>query len=304
MTLYNKYRPKKLSDFVGNRDVLKSLNGVLRKSSSHVFLFKGPTGCGKTTLARVVARKLKCKSNDIMEVDAADFRGVDTVRTIRQNSKFKAMSGGNRMWILDECHQMTRDAQTALLKLLEDTPEHVYIALCTTDPDKLISTVRGRCMEFEVGVVSDKEMYSLLKRIVAAEKETLNKKVYGRIIKAADGHPRNAIQILEQVLAVPGKERLAVAKRSEEFEAQTIDLCRVCLKANVTWYEIAKVLNGLRGQNPENVRRAVLGYCSNTLLKGRDFQTAGFLMEQMRDHTYDTGFPGLVQALYSFVKLK
>jgi len=305
MSLYNKYRPRKFSEIVGNKEALVSLNGVLKKRMRpHVFLLKGPTGCGKTTLARIIAHKLGCKSNDINEVDAADFRGVDTVRTIRQNSKFKSMSGGNRMWILDECHQMTRDAQTALLKLLEDTPDHVYIAMCTTDPSKLLPTLRGRCLEFEVGILHDREIYVLLKRIVDGEKEKLSKNVYKRIISASEGHPRNAVQILEQVLSVSSKERLAVAERAEDFETAIIDLCRICLKQNVTWIEVARVLRGLKGENPENVRRAIMGYCSAVLIKGRDFQAAGFLMEQMKDNFYDSGFHGVVHALYSFVKLK
>ena len=176
MSLYLKYRPKDLSQIKGNKSLVDSLNNMLsnKETCPHTFLLHGPTGCGKTTIARIIANELGCHERDFIEINTADLRGIDTSREIINRSQFAPIQGSIMVWLIDECHKLTNDAQNALLKLLEDTPKHIYIILCTTDPQKLLSTIKGRCIQFQVSPLNDIEMFQLLRRIVRDEKEELN----------------------------------------------------------------------------------------------------------------------------------
>lgn len=302
VALHLKYRPMTLDEVVGNEDIVailrRQLSGEAGQPVPHSLLFHGPTGCGKTTLGRIVAKELGAKGNDIREVDSADFRGIDTIREIRSQSKYLPLEGPVRAWILDEVHRLTNDAQSALLKALEDTPAHVYYILCTTDPQKLLPTIRGRCADFQVRTLTDQEMLRLLRRVVKAEQESLPRPVYTQIVQDSLGHPRNALQILAHVLSVEPDQRLEVAKRAAETQSEVIELCRA-LTQHAPWKKVANVLKGLKDQDPEEIRRAVLGYCQAILLNGKQDDGVAALMEEFIEPFYNTGFPGLVFACYS-----
>lgn len=300
MNLYRKYRPESLDQVIGNEEIVQFLMGKMEEAEiPQVYLFHGPTGCGKTTLGRIVAKAVGCESVDIREVDAADFRGIDTVREIIKTSKYHSIGGGARAWIIDEAHKMTNDAQNALLKLLEDTPDKAYFIICTTDPDKLIPTVKGRCINLPVKVLNDVQMQKLLKRIVRAEGKRLDPIIYEQIISDSFGHPRNAIQILEKVLGVPEEQQLEIAKSSALVASESIQLCRVLLEKSA-WKKVSLILQGLKDQDIESIRRQVLGYCQSILLKQQN-DKAAFIMEEFREPFYNTGFPGLVLACYTVV---
>lgn len=300
MSLYLKYRPQWFSDIQGNEGVVKSLQGMFEKKDiSHTFLLHGSTGCGKTTIGRIIAKNLGCKGSDYKEVDTADFRGIDTVREIIQNSQFKPVEGPVRVWVVDECHKLTNDAQNAFLKILEDTPPHVYFVLCTTEPQKLLPTIRGRCSQFAVSPLNDRQMRRLLHGVVKGEEEKITKSIYDQIIQDSLGLPRNALQILEQVLNVEGEQRLEMARRSAEEQSKAIELCRALVKGE-SWGRVSKILNGLKGQDAESIRRNVLGYSQSVLLNGGGEQAAG-IIEEFWEPLYNIGFPGLVFACYAVV---
>lgn len=298
MSLYLDYRPTSLEEVYGNEALRSAINGLFKANKvPHSILLQGPTGCGKTTIARIIATMLECDmEKDLVELDSAQFRGIDTVRDIRRNSQFMPIGGGVKVFIVDEVHKMTGDAQNAFLKILEDTPSHVYFILCTTDPQKLISAVRGRCSIYQVEKLNQDEMYVLLKNTAAQEGKKIDEEICNLIYNESNGHVRNALQLLEQVLAVPKSQRLEIAKKVTLEQNEGIDLARALIK-RTGWNNIKSILAGLKEKEPESVRRIVVGYATTVLLGGEN-DVAALILEAFGNPFYDTGFPQLVMACY------
>jgi DNA polymerase-3 subunit gamma/tau len=301
MSLYNKYRPTSLDQIKGNAEIVQTLFGMLKKKDEfpHSLLFHGGTGLGKTTLARIISKEIGCVGNDYREINSADFRGIDTVREIINQSMYMPLEGDVRVWVLDEIHKATGDAQNALLKILEEPPKHVYFILCTTEIQKLLPTIRGRCSQFQVSPLTDSQMFGLLRRIAKDEGQELDKIIYDQIIQDSLGHPRNAIQILEQVLNVPEDKRLEVAKQTAVEQSQIIELCRALLNGD-KWSKVKGIVEGLKTQEAEDIRRAVLGYMQAVLLKGENDRAAA-IIETFWEPTYNLNFPYITYASYKIV---
>lgn len=303
MSLYQKYRPTELSQIKGNQDTVAALKKYLEDKTKcpHVLLFCGSKGCGKTTLARIMANELGCVGSDLKEQNIANFRGIDTSREICQQAMYSPMEGKCRVWILDEFHRSTPDAQAALLKIFEDTPQHVYFFLCTTDPQKLLTTIKDRCTTFQMNPLSESQMKGLLRRILHEEQESIPDEVYEQIIQDSLGHPRAALQILDKVLQVPAERRLEVARQTAAQQSESIALCRALLE-NASWKKIRGILEGLKDQEPETVRRHVLGYCRATLLKTDENDQAGLVMEEFLEPFYNSPAEQLVYACYAVAR--
>ncbi len=300
MSLYLKYRPKVLAEVIGNQEAMESLSNMLERDTPHAFLLTGPTGCGKTTVGRIISQMLGVKGSDFVEVDTADFRGIDTIRKIREVAQYSPINGDCRVWLMDEVHKLSGDAQSAMFKILEDTPQHVYFILCTTDPQRLQPQIKNRCTTFEMRPLEERQMMSLLRKVVKAEEETLEKPVYDQIIRDSFCYPRNALQILDKVLRVDIENRLATATKAAENQSQSIELCRILIKGG-GWKRVSGILKGLKNEDSESVRRHVLGYCQSVLLD-EDNERAGLVMEEMIEPFYNTGYPGLIFACYSIIK--
>jgi len=303
MGLYQKYRPPSLDAMYGNKEALSILELLLanKKKCPHSFLITGATGCGKTTIGRIIAKRLRAIGSDFKELDTADFRGIDDIRSIRKIMNYKPLEGKRRLWLLDECHKLTVDASNALLKMLEDPPDHVYFVLCTTEPQKLLPTIKGRCSIINVNPLSEEQMIKLLKSIAKEEGEKVDTEVLEQIAQDSLGHPRNAINILEQVLPISPEKRLKAARRSAEEQSQTIELCRALLAKNPRWMKVNTLLRGLKTIEPERIRYAVLGYCSAVLLKGDNIKAA-IILEAFEEPFYNGGFPLLVLACHRVIK--
>lgn len=299
MSLAIEYRPQTLEEMVGNKPTIQGLQALFnrpRKKFPHAIMFTGPTGCGKTTLGRITANMLGATEADFKEIDVADFRGIDTIREIRRQIRHLPQDPKSkcRVWLLDEAQSLSRDAQNALLKGLEDPPDHTYFIICTTEPKKLLPTVRGRCTAFQVSTLSEREIIKLLKMVCRSEKAKIPKSIREFIADQSQGHPRNALKMLEKVIGLDPDEMESVVEEEAERQIAAIELCRALIN-RVNWQSIAKILTGLKGEDPEGLRRMILGYCNVILLKGFNGQ-AYIVLESFEEPLYDIGFPGLTLA--------
>ena len=301
MPLHIDFRPDTLDNIVGNRTTVDSLRNVLSKESRpHSYLFTGPRGCGKTTLARIAANMCGCIDFDLVELDTAQFGNIDSVRAIRRKMYKKSLHGGNRGWLLDEVHMLGEGGaseknkpQNALLKALEEPPPHVYFFLCTTDPDRLLGTIRDRCNLSEVSPLTQKQTISLLSSVT---EETIPDEVLLQIAKDSNGHPREALISLEKVIGMPERQMLRAIKQSVSAESKAIDLCRALIQKK-SWKVVTEILKGLGKEEPEKIRRDVIGYASAVLLSKAD-PHAYVVLDCFREPFYNTGRPGLVLACY------
>lgn len=268
MELYRKYRPESLDDMVGNVATIKSLQKEL-ENGSHVFLMTGPAGCGKTTLARIMAKQVGAGPLSIKEINSAENRGIDTAREVMEQMRFNPSDGDALVWIFDECHQWLGPVQNAFLKALEDTPSHCYFFLCTTDPQKLIAPLKTRCSIINVKPLSEEEMMYLLKRTARAEKIKIGNEVYERICEIAQGGSRKGLKLLAKVLYLDSdEERLEVLKAGEDNETEeSIELCRALCK-NTNLKTLLSLLKNIDTSDPEKVRQGIMGYMNACILKG------------------------------------
>lgn len=300
MGLYQDYRPNTLKWFYGNEDLKRDLRPFIKGSRAmpKAILFTGPSGCGKTTLARILAKSMNCADNDIQELDTADFRGIDSIRDIRRQMGLASLTGQNRVWILDECHKLTNDAQNALLKALENPPAHVFFILCTTDPQLLIKTVLTRCTQFVVEALTVSDLVNVLDRVCCGEQAEVPEEVLKTIAKQAGGSPRAAISMLERVLARKPEDYDKEVAAFTSLETQVKDLCQTLLKGKVKWGEVAAIIKGI-DEEPESVRRAILGYMNAVLLSGKDSARAAYILDCFKDPYFNTGAAGLTLSCYA-----
>ena len=250
-------------------------------------LFTGPSGCGKTTLARIVAKNIGCGTYDLHEVNCADFRGIDTIREIRDAMQLSPMSGKCLVWIIDEAHQLSKDAQHAFLKMLEDTPEHVHFMLATTEPTKLVKTIITRATEITVRLLSPKDMGSLLKRIAEKEKFTLSEEVEDKIIDVAEGSPRKALVLLGAIIDVEDEEEQLAIIQKGDFKEQASSIFKLLINPYTKWGDMAKVLKSVEDE-AEGLRHYVLAAARNVMLaNGKGAARAFMIIQAFRDNFYD-----------------
>jgi DNA polymerase-3 subunit gamma/tau len=225
LVLYRKYRPQSFFDFVGQEHVVKTItNGILSGMISHAYLFDGPRGTGKTTLARLLAKSMNCQnrkvgsfepcnkcdscveimsgcSMDLIEIDAASHRGIDEMRELKEGIRFAPAKSKYKVFIIDESHQLTKEASNALLKTLEEPPAYAIFILATTEIHKMIPTIISRCQRFDFRKLTLPELIGQLEDISKKEGAKIEKAALELIAQNATGASRDALSLLDQVLA-------------------------------------------------------------------------------------------------------
>lgn len=220
--LYRKYRPSNFDEVVGQQPIIQTLkNAIVQNRIAHAYLFCGPRGTGKTSIAKIFAKILNCEDEsnkpcgkcinckmvqnsshpDIIEIDAASNNGVDEVRNLIDKVKYAPMQGKYKVYIIDEVHMMTTGAFNALLKTIEEPPAHVVFILATTEPNKVIPTIISRCQRFDFNKVSQKDIEKRLSIVCKEEKIEIDPEAISLIAQLADGGMRDSLSILDQCIA-------------------------------------------------------------------------------------------------------
>jgi DNA polymerase-3 subunit gamma/tau len=336
LVLYRKYRPQTFAEIVGQEHVVQTLtNAISSEMVSHAYLFSGPRGSGKTTIARLLAKAVNCQNRkkdsfepcnqcqscleimsnramDLIEIDAASHRGIDEIRELRDGIKFAPTKSKYKVFIIDEAHQLTKEAANALLKTLEEPPAHAIFVLATTEIHKMIPTIISRCQRFDFRKLTVPEIIKRLETISGKEKVKIEKAALELIALNSGGSVRDGESLLDQALTYSGtlgrekeikadniKDLLGLVEISsvarfcdfisEKKSSQAINFLNELTEKGSDLQEFSKALvNYLRQAlilkiaGPETANPIVVGLTKEEFQRLKT-QTANFKEEELRD---------------------
>ena len=300
--LARKYRPQRFSDVVGQDHVTRTLGNALEQNRiAHGYIFSGHRGIGKTTIARILAMALNCRraigsaerptyepcgacesceevragnAVDVIEIDAATNRGIDEIRELRDAARYRPARDRYKIYILDEAHQITDAAFNALLKTLEEPPDHVVFMMATTQPEDILQTIRSRCQHFSFHAVKFDAILEQLRRIAADEQVLAEDEALGLLAEAGDGSMRDALSIMDQAIASApledGKAKLAAAQIRELMGAMPNAVFARLLESvsennsSAVLAELDRLLGA--GNSPSQIARQLVRYLRNVLM--------------------------------------
>lgn len=295
ITLYRKYRPKNFEEVAGQKEIVKTLKTSLRNGkTSQAYLFTGPRGVGKTTLARLIAKGVNCLKNgitdepcnecenclainngtfmDLVEIDAASNRGIDEIRQLKEKINYQPVKGRKKIYIIDEVHMLTKEAFNALLKTLEEPPEHVIFILATTEADKILPTIISRCQRYDFKTLSVNDMKEQLKFISESEGISLPEEVAELIYENSGGSVRDAVSILERIMVTCLGEEITLEKSEQVLGVTSVKKMEEFLKEveSKNYTKLVKILDEFWNDSVEIELffKDFAKYCKGLMSKG------------------------------------
>src|SRR5579864_2196662 len=285
--LARKYRPQRFSEVIGQEHVTRTLkNAIGQQRIAHGYIFSGHRGIGKTTIARILAMALNCRSSDratpepcghcescteiragnsvdVIEIDAATNRGIDEIRELRDAARYRPARDRYKIYILDEAHQITDAAFNALLKTLEEPPPHIIFMMATTAPEDIPQTIRSRCQHFSFHAVRFDEIVGQLRAIAQKEKISVEDDALALLAEAGDGSMRDALSIMDQAIASSDKgvTKDVVLRLVGAVPGETIERMMQAVHANSS-QDVLRLLDGLmsEGQSPVHFARQLVRF--------------------------------------------
>lgn len=290
--LYHKYRPLRFGEICGHSGTVTSLKRAMSDPSRpQVYLLAGSSGTGKTSTARIMALTLNCtkpledgdpcldcgacksiltgKCLDVLELNAADHRGINDIRSICKNIPMLPMILDYRMVILDEAHALTGDAQSSLLKVLEDAPPHVIFILCSTHANKILPAVRNRCQRYDFSLLPKSQMMDLLEDVATLEGEDFPPSAYGAIVDATGGSPRAALVTLQKVIQLGSKDLRDILKLVGTEDSADGNVIKICFAINGKgdWQNVVSAYKEVKHMGAAAIGMVIAGFYRNQLLK-------------------------------------
>jgi DNA polymerase-3 subunit gamma/tau len=291
LVLYRKYRPKTFSEVIGQEHIVQTLtNAISSGMVSHAYLFFGPRGSGKTTLARLLAKAVNCQNRkeklvepcnqcsscleiiqgnsiDLIEIDAASNRGIDEIREVRDGIRFVPTKSKYKVFIIDESHQLTKEAANALLKTLEEPPAHAIFILATTEIHKMIPTIISRCQRFDFRKLTIPEIIKRLEIILEKENVKVEKEALELIALNSSGSIRDAESLLDQVLSFGGKSKEDIKNLLGLVEIKSISqFCDLVITKKTS--EAINLLNKIykQGSDLQEFAKGLINYLRQGLI--------------------------------------
>lgn len=304
MQTYQEHRPKTLDGIYGQHNAVLALRKFLRDGNlPHAILLSGPPGVGKTTIGRIIATELGVTAMGLQEINFASARGIDVARDIEQASKVMPMSGKCKLFLIDEAHQSTPQAEQALLKLLEDCPEHVYFVLCTSEPDKLSRALTTRLTAFTLHLLSADEIRAIITDIDPGCPEG----VILAIIEASGGSARAAIVLLNQLHAAGYTEEAisqfarTPGEGTEEYKTLVPD---IVFGGPGKWAAVYTAVRKTPVADLERLRHGILGYAAACMGKPAQADKMVRIILLFEKPFFDSKLPGFLAAVYRAMMLK
>jgi DNA polymerase III gamma/tau subunit len=280
-TLHTSYRPAEFRDVLGQDAAVKVMESAVEHRDFQCFLLSGPSGVGKTTLARITARAF---NTALTEVDAATYTGVEDMRKIQEMTQYRPLTGEDgKAVIIDEAHRLSPQAWDSILKATEEPPEGVYWFFCTTNPIKMPKTMQTRCLHLQLKPLDKNDLTDLVEYVAAEEGIELPDAIRQLVVARAEGSARQALVNLAACRDIKDRTEAAEVLQAVEEQEETIDLLRLLARGNAQWGAAMGLLEKLDSANPESIRIQAVNYFAAAAQNAKNDQKARFflgLMEQ------------------------
>jgi len=276
--LHDKYRPQEFSEVYGHEDIVRALQGMIADDSSHSYVLAGPSGTGKTTLARIAAKQLGAEPSAIVEVAAAVYNGVDAMRDLISMAQYKPLDSEVLVYILDEAQRLSTPAWEALLKIVEEPPSHVYWFFCTTEIGKIPRTIMTRSVQLTLRELSVDMLCQLVEDIAGFEGINLPEGVASMIADESAGSPRQALSFLATCAKATTREEASELLTSAQGSDTVRKLCQMLADNGRGGWKRAMSLVGEIDEDPESTRIIVTRYMAKAAMGANGDQQACYFL--------------------------